>query len=781
MISKNKNLFLKIYILFVIIISVALIILQILGSKNRIGYLTDFNLNIERMLNLYDLENIIEDFTVDGKLDEENIKNYLLTNENITNYIYHFRIRYYDKVFRNNDIYGVYPDLSNLPDYMENAEMEDKGSPYGNFISDRKTIEEDKIDNVNYTLKPKPLILYIVVIIAIILLLIIPNTLDIKFNINEYFDSKINNLSCVIILLLLVFIIMFFSLKLYNFNKYGLLIHYETYGDQSQFLTIASMVKNEGWAPIPSERLGAPFGRYLGTYSMFLLMNFEIILMKIISIFFENPSDILQISYCMIFPITAIISFYVMRNINISKFMSIFGSLIFSFVPFIFFRNTSHYNYATIYFIPITILLCIWLFQDDDFLIPNNKFFKNKKNIIAIFFMLLIANNGGGYYQFFSCFLISITAISKLLKTKNIKSLVPFIISIFTTVLFFIVNFIPIIIYKILNSNISILNDESRIWIEAEMAAFKISHLFFNTKISEKYYNSAMLVNENITEYSGIIVIVGFLGLILYLFLNKTYKKQIVLLLSELNIFSVLLATMGGFGVLFNYYFIPIIRAYNRISIYIAYMSILAFCIFIDKYFKKKNFIFYIVFTVIFIFSLYDQILNNTTYNENEIKKYALDKEFIESIEKNMPKNSSVYQFPNVGFFGFFSGKIHPGSYYRNLIGYIFSKDLRWSYGLEGTRKEMEWYKMVNKMNAIDLLNEISFAGFDGLYIDKYLYGDEDYINQLENDLINILGEPAVSAENGNLLFFSLIDFKENKLDKNYKPLINNYLLEIAK
>ena len=144
MISKNKNLFLKIYILFVIIIFVALIILQILGSKNRIGYLTDFNLNIERMLNLYDLENIIEDFTVDGKLDEEYVINYLLTNENITNYIYHFRIRYYDKTFRNNDIYGVYPDLSNLPNYMKNAEMEKGGSPYGNFISDKKEISEDK-------------------------------------------------------------------------------------------------------------------------------------------------------------------------------------------------------------------------------------------------------------------------------------------------------------------------------------------------------------------------------------------------------------------------------------------------------------------------------------------------------------------------------------------------------------------------------------------------------------------------------------------------------------
>ena len=151
---KHKNLFLKIYIPFVIITIIALVVLQILGSKKRIGYLNDFNLEIDRTLKLNNLTNIKENFTTNGELDEESIKNYLLTNENITNYVYHFRIRYYDKVFRNNDIYGVYVDLSNLPDYMENAEMEAGGSPYGNFISDRKTIETENID-VNYTLKIK--------------------------------------------------------------------------------------------------------------------------------------------------------------------------------------------------------------------------------------------------------------------------------------------------------------------------------------------------------------------------------------------------------------------------------------------------------------------------------------------------------------------------------------------------------------------------------------------------------------------------------------------------
>ena len=170
--SKNKNLFLKIYILFLIITIITLIVLQILGSKNRVGYLTDFKLNVAKTLELNNLENI------NNKLDEEGLKNFILNNENITNYIYHFRIRYYDKVFRNSDIYGVYPDLSNLPDYMKNAEMEKGGSPYGNFISDKKDIEE-KIDNINYVLKVKSSlkldVKFIIGILIIILILPVTN------------------------------------------------------------------------------------------------------------------------------------------------------------------------------------------------------------------------------------------------------------------------------------------------------------------------------------------------------------------------------------------------------------------------------------------------------------------------------------------------------------------------------------------------------------------------------------------------------------------------------
>ena len=169
---KSKKIILTICITFIFVVTIiALIILSNLGAKVRTGYLTDFNLNIKRTLKLNNLENIMTNYIIDDKLDEESIKNYFLTNENITNYVHQFRIRYYDKIFRNNDIYGVYPDLSNLPDYMENAEMEGAGSPYGNFIYGKKMLEIEKIDNISYILKLKynQFFIYLILLIVIVL------------------------------------------------------------------------------------------------------------------------------------------------------------------------------------------------------------------------------------------------------------------------------------------------------------------------------------------------------------------------------------------------------------------------------------------------------------------------------------------------------------------------------------------------------------------------------------------------------------------------------------
>ena len=151
---KNKNIFLKIYIVFIIILAISIIILYVLGKKERIGYLSDFEINVDKTLEIngLDSEETKKLFIIEDKLDETFINNFLFTNISITNYSYNFRIKYYNKVFRNSDIYDVYIDTTNLMkgnNFIKDINI-NNGSPFGNFIS-TNIIDTEKIDNVNYS------------------------------------------------------------------------------------------------------------------------------------------------------------------------------------------------------------------------------------------------------------------------------------------------------------------------------------------------------------------------------------------------------------------------------------------------------------------------------------------------------------------------------------------------------------------------------------------------------------------------------------------------------
>ena len=214
---KNKKLFFKFYIPFAIIVILSIMILQILGSKSRVGYLIDFDLNIDETLKENNLSDIKGNFIINNELGEDSIKNYLLTNENITNYVYHFRIRYYDKIFRNNDIYGVYLNTNNLPDYIKELKFMENGSPFGDLISD-KLIAEEKIDNIKYTLKLKNIFVLYCLVLLIIALFFIINISNII-----YIILFIINIS---LYYLMHFILSKFSILTFRFNSFDIIFSY---------------------------------------------------------------------------------------------------------------------------------------------------------------------------------------------------------------------------------------------------------------------------------------------------------------------------------------------------------------------------------------------------------------------------------------------------------------------------------------------------------------------------------------------------------------------------
>ncbi|MEI0612073.1 hypothetical protein [Brachyspira pilosicoli] len=212
---KNKDVFLKIFIILTII---SIIILALLGRKERVGYLSDFNLDIDNTLeinglNLYKTKKL---FTINNKLDKIAITSYIFSNDTITNYKYVFKIKYYSKVFRNSDIYGVYPNIDNILNnnsFIKEINCE-SGSPFGYLIS-TKILNVEKIDNINYTLKIKKLFLINIFIINILILLIyltyklIKNN-KIVFNKNDNHRYNIKTIYYALFILLLALFVRIF-------------------------------------------------------------------------------------------------------------------------------------------------------------------------------------------------------------------------------------------------------------------------------------------------------------------------------------------------------------------------------------------------------------------------------------------------------------------------------------------------------------------------------------------------------------------------------------------
>lgn len=548
-------------------------------------------------------------------------------------------------------------------------------------------------------------------------------------------------------------------------------------GDGMSYLTNAVML-TEGSTVVETDRLGAPYG-YVG-YDFYAssFHGFDNMLLKILVGITNHPALSVNILFLLLFPMISLSSYFVLRQMRVKQWVAVGGALTYAFMPYLFMRGMNHFVLASYYFVPMSILYCVWIYQDDNFMCFNKGFFKNWKNWFAIILSACIANNGIAYYAFFTCFFLIVTGLVKALKEKKLRyfgkacSLIGFV------VLFMLISLIPTFNYILKNG----VNDEGvvRTIDGVETYSLKIAQLFMPLNshgnsylegiINE--YNEAMpLVNENYMSYLGVMGCVGFLILLVVLFLknmgdDKPFKVQLEIL-SLLNIAGILLATIGGFGSLFGLLVTAMIRCYNRISIFIAFIAIAAVCILlsvlcdriwsIEKYGAAvRNCIyggFAAVVSLVMLWGIWFQY-PGLMYDYLGFKEYFIsDKEFIESIEAKLPEGAMIYQLPYHEYPE--GGSVNDMNDYDLWVGYIHSKNLRWSYGGVVGREADNWLRTIDNSDIPDMIKKIKEKGFQGIYIDRRAYEDDE-LHELESELEKELGVQPMISSNKKLSFFNI-------------------------
>lgn len=548
-------------------------------------------------------------------------------------------------------------------------------------------------------------------------------------------------------------------------------------GDSVVYSAFIKGIVDNGWY-YHNYLIGIPSGLHM--YDFPLPDNFHFLVLKLLSLFTSNHGLIINLFFLLTFPLTTLTSLFVFRHFGIRYLPSLLGSLLFAFLPYHFFRGEVHLFYSAYYMVPLMVLVILWVYLGRvQFIERSDGKTRLRLRSSRVVFSLLVAiviASTGAYYSFFGCFLLLIAGAIVFIRTRNPHPLLTSIILVALMGLTVAVNLVPsIVYYRQHGAPQSIVRDP----IDAEIFGLKISQLLLPVtghrvpQLAElkNTYNRAPLTNENNTATLGLIGSVGFLLLLAALFgVWRTARSaseasaDLVRPLSELNLAALLFGTIGGFSSLFALLISPQIRSYNRISVYIAFFSLFAIVLVLDGFARRRirsqasGLAFGFAVGLLLVIGTLDQtseifIPDYATLNAS----YKDHGGFVARIEQAVPPNSMIFQLPYMPF------PEHPPIFelpdYDHMKAYLHSTSLRWTYGAIKGREGDLWQRSISALPLPEFVESLSFAGFNGIYVDRYGYGDKGAA--IESELSKLLGTTALASDSGRLAFFPLLNYSQ--------------------
>lgn len=574
-------------------------------------------------------------------------------------------------------------------------------------------------------------------------------------------------LICVIITTLLVATVVF---QLWKHDWRTPLFYSGGGDDTTPFVFAKSMQEFGRYASNPN--LGAPFSMEVYDYSAFFFSNVDNFCIWLLGWLTGNYVTGLSVYLVLLCPIIGSIAYIVLQRLDVSVFFATMGAVFFAALPYLFQRGLAHYWLSMYQFVPLSILLCIWLYEDARTLAINRSFFQYKRNYIALAMTFLIANNGTGYYAFFTCFFICVGMLSKFLKTRDFRAVLNGVTAILAILLFVAIALFPSLIYSMQNGSNPV--GFQRSIVEAEAYGLKISQLFlpyaspvltdtaFFQSLQEYYNKNALYVNENTTAYIGILGTIGVLCLLGMLFVrNKIKAGSRLELLAELNLSGILLAMIGGGGTFVALYLTQAIRGYNRISVFIGFFGILAATMILSEIFEKVNYkrIWGVGLVCISILALAIQIPIKGINHAGIQEGFYTDKAYVQEIENSVPSGAMIYQFPYHSYPE--QGPVRGMGDYAQFLGYMHSENLKWSVGAVTGRYGDIWNRALAQRDLKDQIKILAVVGFEGIYVDRRAYSSEE-IELLEDELKTTLMVEPIMHNKEWLSFFTMDSFNQS-------------------
>jgi phosphoglycerol transferase len=530
--------------------------------------------------------------------------------------------------------------------------------------------------------------------------------------------------------------------------------------------------------------LGAPGEQYYYDYPLTDSLNFSIL--KLLSLGTSSYGRVQNLFFIFCFVLTTWTALAVFRIFGLAFLPSIVGSLLYAFLPYHFRHGEGHLLLSAYFMIPLIVMVYVWVLSDER-LFPDHwcglggTWRQITPKGYASIAIAALMGCAGAYYSFFAAFLAGLIALSALLSPeRRLRRFVAGSIVCAVVGSSFLLNAMPSMLFVAQHGN----NAPSRIAFESEAYGLKVAQLIlpplfhripFFAHIRATYV--AMGFNESDAVALGAFGAVGFCVLVVTFIWGVPTMRHSALLrrLGIVNLLAFLIGTVGGVGSVFALLVSPRIRCYNRIVVFLGFVSIWAVVLFLDVLWQRWSGSVLGrsaaagVLACLAVGCILDQTEPNLVpLHERDRAAYAMQDEFIRRLESTLPPGSMVFQLP---FSEFPEPNGEPGRMmtYDHFVAYLHSHHLRWSYGGFRGRYWDLWQRKVTSLTPEEMVDVLAVSGFSAVYVDRAGYvGSKARVEQRIAAILQV--NPLVCKER-RIAVYSLEAYTERLREQFSAPL----------
>lgn len=455
------------------------------------------------------------------------------------------------------------------------------------------------------------------------------------------------------------------------------------------------------------------------------------------------------------------------RKLGSSPPVAFVGALIFGFCHFIVGRGLGHVNVGIVWHLPLVLYLVVLLATREQ--VPS------RAGRIAAYLLVIATATQNPYYPPIALQLLALAVFrSWTLRRKTVARFGGMVLLVAAGS--FLLGQANVLLHRVTAGQNTVFSGRSleaiRIW------SLRLPDMFmpsvhpidaWQAFASKNYFNAGNPGSENSFAFLGLVGCVLLVGLAITALMQGMkrefdrvpWQAWVVLYLLMFSLAGGLDYMLGALGVTW-------LRAVNRYSIIILCAALLWGCTLADQ--LQRLSVRYGALAVALGITIYEMFgmrpsdhAKITTATTNLVNS---DRAFAADLESSLPEGAAVFQIPVLEFpetLGIL--EMRDCEPFRP---YLFSKNLRFSYGTHKGRPREVWQKYAQQLSPNKMLEYLGERGFDALLINRK--GLPDRAAWLEGSLAGLGAEKLVESRVGDMVAYRVIK-KGSKLPTEFSAV----------